>query len=156
MESNPPRFFDRKSPAHGVHEKPGVPTILFVTACTHQRAPWLADPVVHAALRATWLGARAWLVGRYVLMPDHVHFLMAPGGMDVSLESWMTLWKRTLTRALNQGPGRWQKGHWDTRMRSSEACAQKWQYVVENPVRKGLVTRAEDWPYAGELHSLEW
>jgi hypothetical protein len=32
----------------------------------------------------------------------------------------------------------------------------KWSYVRENPVRAGLVARAEDWPYQGELNVLDW
>jgi len=26
--------------------------------------------------------------------------------------------------------------------------------VMQNPVRTGLVQRAEDWPYQGEIHQL--
>ncbi len=45
---------------------------------------------------------------------------------------------------------------WDTQLRKEESCAEKWLYVVENPVRAGLVTRSSDWPYQGEMHSLNW
>jgi hypothetical protein len=39
-------------------------------------------------------------------------------------------------------------------LRSSESYSEKWDYVVENPVRAGLVGRADDWPYAGEIETL--
>ena len=39
----------------------------------------------------------------------------------------------------------WQRHFWDTQLRRSESYDQKWQYVVENPVRAGLVARSEDW-----------
>jgi hypothetical protein len=39
-------------------------------------------------------------------------------------------------------------------LRSSETYSEKWNYVVENPARAGLVTRADDWPYAGEIEIL--
>jgi len=29
-------------------------------------------------------------------------------------------------------------------------------YVRNNPVRAGLVEKAEDWKYQGELHKLRW
>lgn len=45
----------------------------------------------------------------------------------------------------------WQRGFFDHVLRSDESYAQKWDYVRENPVRAGLVKRAEDWPYAGEI-----
>ena len=41
-------------------------------------------------------------------------------------------------------------------MRGGESYSQKWDYVRENPVRAELVARADDWPYAGEVHALEY
>ncbi len=41
-------------------------------------------------------------------------------------------------------------------MRVTESCSQKWDYVRANPIRAGLVERPEDWPYAGEVHQLEY
>ncbi len=32
----------------------------------------------------------------------------------------------------------------------------KWEYVRNNPFRKGLVANADDWPYQGVLNDLEW
>ena len=40
-------------------------------------------------------------------------------------------------------------------LRSEESYSQKWVYVAENPVRKSLATRPEDWPYQGEIYPLE-
>ncbi len=45
----------------------------------------------------------------------------------------------------------WQRGFFDHLLRSDESYAQKWQYVWDNPVRAGLVAKAEDWAYAGEI-----
>ena len=45
-------------------------------------------------------------------------------------------------------------GIFDHVLRSHESYADKWRYVLENPVRAGLVTRAGDWPYAGEIAPL--
>ena len=35
--------------------------------------------------------------------------------------------------------------------RNDESYAGKWGYVRENPVRKGLAARWEDWPYQGAV-----
>jgi len=45
----------------------------------------------------------------------------------------------------------WQEGFFDHVLRSDESYAEKWNYVRQNPVRAGLVARAEEWPYQGEI-----
>ena len=45
---------------------------------------------------------------------------------------------------------------WDRRLRDSDSYEEKWEYIRNNPVRHKLVTRAEDWPYQGELNVLKW
>ncbi len=50
----------------------------------------------------------------------------------------------------------WQSRHWDRRLRSGESYGAKWDYVLNNPVRHGLVTDAADWPFQGELHQLRF
>jgi len=42
-------------------------------------------------------------------------------------------------------------GLFDHILRNDESYTQKWEYVRENPVRAGLVPRADDWPYQGEF-----
>jgi len=51
---------------------------------------------------------------------------------------------------------KWQADCWDTQLRSAEHYHERWEYVRLNPVRKGLVARAEDWPWLGELGVLRW
>ena len=55
-----------------------------------------------------------------------------------------------------RNPPLWQRDCWDRQLRTGESYAQKWEYVRNNPVRKGLVANADDWPYQGELNVLEW
>ena len=146
----------RKYPSHGVRHVPGEPTIIFVTVCTRDRRPWLATETPHDLLRSAWLNATAWLVGRYVIMPDHVHFFAAPGESDTDPARWIRYWKAAVSRRVNNPDYRWQKDYWDTRMRSQRLYQEKWDYVRENPVRHGLVAVPDDWPHQGELHDLPW
>ena len=146
----------RHRPVHGVHIALDEPTIVWLTVCTKNRTPWLAHPDAHARLVAAWREAGAWLVGRYVLMPDHLHLFCAPYDLTITLEAWVRYWKSLFTRAAAQVAWRWQPGHWDTRLRRSESYTDKWNYAVQNPVRAGLVVRAEDWPWQGELNVLRW
>ena len=146
----------RKKPAHGVELVPGCPTIVFVTVCTQHRRPWLATEQNNERLRAVWERASAWRVGRYVLMPDHLHLFAAPGPREIPLENWVRYWKSQFTKINADASQTWQSDHWDTRLRSGESYEEKWWYVRNNPVRAGIVTRVEEWPFQGELNVLEW
>jgi putative transposase len=148
----------RHRPAAHIPVSRDLREIIFVTCAAKDRKAILARPEVHAMLREAWQSADAWLVGRYVIMPDHVHFFCARGTGTHPLEAWMQYWKSLITRAW-PNPGEkpiWQRGHWDTRLRRGENYSAKWDYVRENPVRAGLCMDPETWPYQGELDLLPW
>jgi putative transposase len=151
-----PDLPQRTHPAHGVFPQLNKPTIVFLTVCTKGRAPWLATDAVHDLLVATWTAATAWLVGRYIVMPDHIHLFAGPGGSDVPLDNWVKFWKSQFTKRHDDRSHRWQPDHWDRRLRDNDSYDGKWEYVRANAVRHRLVQRAEDWPYAGELNVLPW
>ena len=147
--------------------------ILFVTVCTEKRKPLLASPVVHGILRDVWRQASSWIVGRYVIMPDHLHFFCAPATWPPSrFHAWMHYWKRLFTQKYMErtfqnfaadaarGDTRpskvWQSACWDRQLRTGESYSEKWEYVRNNPVRKGLCSRCEEWPYQGEQDVLAW
>jgi putative transposase len=74
---------------------------------------------------------------------------------------WLSGWKYWKSNAARNWPDRsqspiWQRHFWDTQLRRGESYAAKWDYVVTNPVRAGLVSRPEDWPYQGEMNELRW
>ncbi len=148
----------RRHLAHGVQWDDNRRPILFVTVCTQRRAPVLANSTLHDLLTDVWRDANAWLVGRYVIMPDHLHFFTAPRDEAFSLEVWMQYWKSQLGKRQHTNSDfkrvRWQRDHWDTRLRNLETYAEKWDYVRYNPVRKGLVASADEWPYQGTLNEL--
>jgi putative transposase len=146
----------RKHPVHGVILLPDQPTIVFLTVCTKDRAQWLASPDIHDLLLAVWTNAAAWLVGRYVIMPDHIHLFAALGTLELPLENWVKYWKSQFTKQHRCPEHRWQTDHWDTRLRSGQSYEDKWQYVFNNPVRHGLVERPEEWPHQGEIYELRW
>ena len=150
------RLSQRKRPAHGVRVSVLRPTIVFVTVCSDGREPWLATPEVHALLRQVRQEATAWLVGRYVIMPDHVHLFVAPGQPELALENWVRYRKSQFTQGHGEPEHRWQAGFWDTRLRTGESYDDKWEYVRGNPVRHRLVEHAEEWPFQGVIHELAW
>jgi len=147
IKGRPPRL------SH-IFQSYGAP-LFFVTACTLHRRRL---PSLKAAHRALVLyGTRAMsefnvALGRYVIMPDHLHFFVR-GDQSFVLGTWVKGLKRAILEAF---PGQskasfWQPGFFDHLLRNDESYAQKWEYVRQNPVRAGLVKFAEDWPHQGEI-----
>lgn len=146
----------RKHPAHGILLVDGQPTVIFDTICTKDRKPWLANDEVHRILKEVWSDADAWLMGKYVIMPDHIHFFAWYTGSLVKYEDWVKYWKSQFTKKHKHADCRWQSDGWDTRMRSLIQYEEKWLYVKFNPVRHDLVVNPEEWPFQGEIHELRW
>lgn len=150
----------RKSPVHlSVREAFNRPVIVFVTACTHTRKPILCVQDAYQEILHAWRDADAWLVGRFVVMPDHIHLFCAPtkDGFP-ELRKWVQYWKALASCSwprMSEQP-LWQKSFWDTQIRRGESYERIWEYVCQNPVRKGLVKIAEEWPFQGEINKLEW
>jgi len=150
----------RKRPAHFPIITIGFQSIIiFLTVCTRDRKPLLAKDQAAGLLLEAWQAATFWRVGRYVIMPDHIHLFCAPNTFPPRPPAkWIEFWRNHVTRAW---PNRmdipiWQREFWDRQLRQSESYAEKWQYVSNNPVRHGHVHRPADWPYQGELNVLEW
>ncbi|MCB0239817.1 MAG: hypothetical protein KDH08_14500, partial [Anaerolineae bacterium] len=59
-------------------------------------------------------------------------------------QSWAVGWQGKL----------WQRGCWDHIVRTEESLLAIAQYILDNPVRKGVVARAEDWPWSGHMNPL--
>ena len=196
--------------------------MLYVTVVTGKRNAILAYKTVQDCIVAAWKAAADWLVGRYVIMPDHIHFFCAPATYPPpDFHRWMKQWKAQVSRSfpiglragrahgrvalvatgtpadtahgrvalvatgngadaaatsaalpptddaaatsaalpnvpLSRPPPLFQRDCWDRQLRTGESYAQKWEYVRNNPVRKGLVAHADEWPYQGQVNVLEW
>ncbi len=157
MPHNPePLLPHRDHPAHGIRLFDGNPTVIFDTVCTKDRKPWLANEAIHTILKEVWLEADAWLMGKYVVMPDHIHYFAWHTESLIEYAKWVQYWKSQFTKEYKQVDCRWQTDDWDTRMRSIQQYEEKWLYVRFNPVRHQLVSQPEDWPYQGEIHKLTW
>ena len=133
--------------------------IVFVTVCAAGHKRIFARPAARRVMVDAWEQADAWAVGRYVLMPTHVHFFCAPRHADgPGLGRWVRYWKTMASRGWpwpSEQPI-WQKSYWDRELRRGETYEDKWRYVCETPVRAGIATRPEEWPYQGEMHRLAW
>jgi REP element-mobilizing transposase RayT len=88
-----------------------------------------------------------------VVMPDHVHLLITPwrdeDGNFYGLAEILSGIKGASAHSVNRMLGRsgsvWQDESFDHILRSDESLAAQAEYICHNPVRKGLVTRPEDY-----------
>jgi REP element-mobilizing transposase RayT len=142
----------------------------FFTLCARQHGtPFLLSGLAETILDALkWTRERyRWAVYAYCLMPDHLHFLCRPlepiqgmvnggarGELPESVLDHVARFKSFTThrawRCGIVGP-LWQRSSYDVitdEIRREEDMA---QYILENPVRKGLVTTWMDWQYSGIL-----
>ena len=151
------KYPKRKRPARGVKYVEGQPTVIYDTVCTRSKERWLANDEIHKAIVEVWSEeATAWLVGRYVIMPDHIHYFAWATDTNITYDNWVQFWKSRFSWKHGRAERRLQSDDWDTRMRSLESYEEKWGYVKRNPQRAGLVSDPDDWPYQGEVHYLEW
>jgi REP element-mobilizing transposase RayT len=133
----------------------GDAPLYFITFNTHQRQAFLADGRIHESFKA--FAAKALssgaAIGRYVLMPDHVHVFIrcAPA---LKMGQTVRLLKRSLSSSIQDAGPHWQPGFFDHILRQNESYAEKWEYVRLNPVRAGLVEDPDDWPFQGEVCEL--
>lgn len=118
-----------------------------------RRIGWLT-PLFHAQSREVLLHTmvRYDLVSpAYCLMPDHAHFVWMGVGADSNLARAAEFFRRETNSLLD--PVGWQKEAFDHVLREDErkrgAFAAVCLYVLENPVRKGLVERWTDYPNLG-------
>ena len=133
--------------------------LYFVTVCTEARQPILANINVHRSFidAANITQTHGATVGRYVIMPDHIHLFIRIG-LTAKLEASITCLKRNITKcihALTPNLTVWQTGFFDHLVRNSDSYSEKWNYVCQNPVRANLVRNPNEWPYQGELQIID-
>jgi putative transposase len=85
-----------------------------------------------------------WYCEYAVLMPDHVHFLVSFIGEE-SYHRTVGDWKHWQT---TQHGIRWQENFFEHRLRSDESLDLKARYMMNNPVRAGLVDDERKWPFS--------
>ena len=131
------------------------PPLYFVTFNILGRRKLLATASVHARFIAFADKARQRdvCIGRYVLMPDHIH-LFIQGNSEFVLSQWIRMLKRDLSKAISGAQPHWQSGFFDHLIRHHESYAQKWEYVRLNPVRAKLAEDSAAWPFQGEIVAI--
>ncbi len=99
------------------------------------------------------VGIARILLHAVVIMPDHVHLLLRPlrdpNGWPYPLVDILQCLKGSTAHRINKllsraGPV-WEEESFDHVLRSDESLKHKVEYIRQNPVRRGLVGRPEDY-----------
>ena len=118
----------------------------FITICCKKRGtpyliqPQVANAVIESLIRRKKLGA--WHPFIFLIMPDHVHGIIRFGMDSKGMKSELRNWKSWLAKSQNI---EWQEGFFDHRIRDENYFTEKFEYILQNPVRAGLVEQAQDW-----------
>lgn len=123
-----------------------------ITIVCHRRRPLLRDPACAGAVEhelqhlrsADQLRPLAW-----VLMPDHLHalFQLRDGELPRQLQAFKSRSAIAVNKVRGISGAAWQAGYYDHRLRSERQLRVQARYLLENPLRGGLATRIEDYPY---------
>jgi putative transposase len=126
----------------------------FLTFCTHHRrklftddeaVTLVKDKILHAA------GVYEFAIPAYVFMPDHAHLLVGGRSESSDLRAFVKLAKQESGYAFSNAYGDrlWQPSYNDHVLRDDEADLPAIRYIVWNPVRDGLVTHPDEYPFLG-------
>jgi len=131
-------------------------TWFFVTFCCENRKKIFLDPT-----RAKWLLdnlrahalSNAVAIHAYCIMSDHVHLLSEGLTPTTNLLQFLKDLKRQTGFVYKQETTQqlWQKKSYDHALRSSDPPDQVAWYIWMNPVRAGLCTTVNDYPWSGSL-----
>ena len=126
-----------------------------IVIATHQRQQILANKNTASIIFKTfnWLETEnrlEWIC--IMVMPDHVHAVIKLEAGETLSKAMHSL-KRHTAREINKYFSRqgqfWQKGYTDWGIRREATLNSTIRYCYANPVRKGLVERARDYPIGG-------
>jgi len=96
------------------------------------------------------VAAGKFLLHDFVIMPDHLHLLMAVRG-DMTIEKAMQLIKGRfsyrLKREFQYLGDVWQRGFSETRADDEECLLRYREYIAQNPVKAGLVESPGQYSY---------
>ena len=127
----------------------------FVTTCTFRRRRAFTDARLNRTLLAH-LHEQAKIHGvmlhAWCLMSDHLHLLVEMPGDGLSLSEWVGRLKGLTSRRVRSMGFRgwlWQGQFHEHILRREESIERVAEYIVHNPVRKGLVETWVEYPWAG-------
>lgn len=124
----------------------------FVTTNCWEKAALLQSDRTARLFVDVLLGYRdqgKYLLHEFVVMPNHFHALLTP--REVTLERSMQFIKGGFSFRLSKEFGikreNWQTSFMDRRVRDAEEYSAFRIYIHQNPVKRALVEKPEDWQF---------
>src|SRR5262249_47883271 len=100
---------------------------------------------------------KKYLLHEFVVMPDHFHVILTPTG--ITLERAIQFIKGGFSFRLNKSlrikREVWQTSFLDRRVRDSLEYEGFQRYIWQNPVKRFLAARPEDYPYSSANPSFK-
>jgi REP-associated tyrosine transposase len=133
----------------------------FLTFCTHERRHYFTEPDHVTLVRDQFLRRSTedhFAVPAYCFMLDHVHLLVEGTQDDSDLRRFIKSAKQYSGFYFTQRTNAklWQRYGFERVLRREEATVDVACYIVNNPIRAGLVDRLEDYAFWGSFtHSRE-
>jgi len=86
-------------------------------------------------------------------MPDHLHIITMGTQVDANLLKFINSYKQKTGFWMSKHqPGvSWQKDFYDHIIRKAEGLPEVIRYILDNPVRQGLVADWRDYPFKGAI-----
>jgi REP element-mobilizing transposase RayT len=93
------------------------------------------------------------IVPVYCFMPDHQHLIITGTRTDSDIFKALVSYKqKTGFWMSKKKPGmKWQKDFYDYVIKRPEDIATQIRYILDNPVRKGLVSSWQEYPFKGSI-----
>jgi len=132
------------------------PYAYFITICTYNGIEIFNDHEVVLEIINQLKGTAKKLNCRifaYCIMPDHVHLLVGETEGDVNLIKFIQCFKQDTGYNFKKkyGTNLWQKSYYDHILRKEESVVEKVRYILNNPVRKGMVSEFKEYPFLGSM-----
>lgn len=128
----------------------------FVTICCHCKNAHF-DNNSHVTgvldiLRDT-ANQKSFSIWAYCFMPDHLHLLIAGQTDHSDMRAFVSLFKQKsgFWFRRQQDDKLWQENYYEHILRTDEDTLQTARYILENPVRKGLVGDLANYPHSGSF-----
>ena len=127
---------------------------IHLTICAHDKKPIFGHDAEAEAIITELSKAAQDLEYKmlcYCLMPDHLHVIVSSGTSGVALSKFLNIFKGRTTAVFRKRFGvskLWQQSAYDHVIRAGEDLKATIQYVLNNPVRKGLAASPEAYPYS--------
>ncbi len=128
----------------------------FITMCTSNKSPLFVDHELVLWLvkilkeKSETYGFKVWV---YCFMPDHLHLLIEGIGEQSCFKKFISNYKQITGYYFkqNRSVSLWQINYFEHVLRHDDATDNIISYILDNPVRKGLVRDFRDYPFSGSF-----